>query len=236
MTDSSETPINENTLLEAAKRAVEAGKDVQRAIRDLALEALGQGRLTAERTRTVVRAVAEGAARGAAQESAELKESLAKAMAGLDEALGMTATASRLAIEEAARNLKEFTSSDLQRAVDDLIALEQLFIESVTEAGRRAKGAGSGMLHDLMAHARRRGTAVGRKGRDAAEGLREQLARSAAKGVRASKDVAIAVSARLARSASDILGGLAEKLEAEQKAAQDRKAPAAPPDEPREAT
>jgi len=120
--------------------------------------------------------------------------------------------------------------------VDDLIALEQLFIESVTEAGRRAKGAGSGMLHDLMTHARRTGTAVGEKGREAAESLREQLAKSAAKGVRAGKDAAIAVSARLARSASDILAGLAEKLEAEQKAASGPKEQAPPSDDPQEAT
>jgi hypothetical protein len=72
MTDPKEAPVDENALLEAAKKAVEAGKDVQRAIRDLALEALGQGKLTAERTKTVVQAVAEGAARGAAAESAEL--------------------------------------------------------------------------------------------------------------------------------------------------------------------
>jgi hypothetical protein len=227
MTEPLDPPVNEKDLLEAARRAVEAGKDVQRVIRDLAVEALGRGRLTAERTKTVVRAVAEGAAQAAAAEGAEVKDAVGKAMAGLEEALGMTATATRLAIEEAAANLKEFTTSDLKRALDDLLALEQLFLDSLTEVGRGAKGTGAGIVHDLVEHARRTGTAFGERTREAVETLRQQFARSAAKGMRAGKETAIVVSARLARSASQILGGLADRLEAESRERRAEDAPAA---------
>ena len=78
MVDREDPPINEKEILEAARKAVEAGRDVQRAIRDLVLEGLGRGRLTAERTRKVVQAVTEGAARGAASESADLQDALKK--------------------------------------------------------------------------------------------------------------------------------------------------------------
>ncbi|MBN2489954.1 MAG: hypothetical protein JXQ29_03780 [Planctomycetes bacterium] len=228
MTDPLDPPINEELLLEAARKAVEAGTDVQRAIRDLALEALGQGRLTAERTKAVVRTVAEGAARAAAAGGAELREELLKAMAGLEEALGMTATATRLAIEEAAANLKDFTASDLKRALDDLLALEQLFLDSVAEVGRSTKSRGAGILHDLAEHARKTGTAFGSRTREACEAIRRKLGRSAATGMRAGKETALAVSARLARSASQILSGLADRLEAEtRQGSEEGNAPAA---------
>ena len=232
MVDREDPPINEKEILEAARKAVEAGRDVQRAIRDLVLEGLGRGRLTAERTRKVVQAVTEGAARGAASESADLQDALKKAMAGLEEALGMTATATRLAIEEAVANLKDFTSHDLKRALDDLLALEKLFLDSVADVARGARGTGSGILHDLGTHTRRTGTSFGEKAREAAETLKRQVARSAAEGMRVGKDTAIAVSARLARSASDILAGLATRLEAEQRPDDAAPSPSPSPDEP----
>lgn len=215
MTDFQEPPLDPSALEEAARRVVESGRDVKNAIRGLAVDALGRGRLTAERTGPVIRALAHGAARGAAAETAETKAALAEAMAGLEEALGMTATATRLAIEEAAGNLKEFATSDLRRAIDDLIALEQLFFESMSEVGHGARGAGAAIWADLVTHARRTGTAFGGRAREAGEILRGRLSTQAARGVRAGTDAAISMSARLARNASSILADLAGRLEPE---------------------
>lgn len=222
MTESQDPPLDTSALEEAARRVVESGQDVKNAIRGLAVDALGRGRLTAERTGPVIRALAQGAARGAAAETAEMKAALAAAMAGLEEALGMTATATRLAIEEAAGNLKDFASSDLRRALNDLLTLEQLFFESMTEVGRGARGAGAAMWGDLVTHARRTGTAFGDRAREAAELLGGRLSNQAARGVRVGKEAAISMSARLARNASSILADLAGRLETE-------RAPAPPP-------
>ena len=131
----------------------------------------------------------------------------------------MTATATRLAIEEAVANLKDFTSHDLKTGPWTTCWLwKKLFLDSVADVARgRPRGTGSGILHDLGTHTRRTGTSFGEKAREAAETLKRQVARSAAEGMRVGKDTAIAVSARLARSASDILAGLATRLEAEQR-------------------
>ncbi len=96
---------------------------------------------------------------GAAEGATALRE----AIRGLDEALASAAEATHLALQEAAGRGNEFSRQAIQKSLDDLDALESMFIETLTEGAKDATGFAQATLSDLAEHARVGGTAVGQK-------------------------------------------------------------------------
>jgi len=141
----SDQPEQDNAKVEAATaEAVEKGIDISETVRGITLQALSKGRLDADKIRAVVRSVISGAREGAEKnEDPESSVSLREALSGVDEALANSVQASRLAIEEAAGQVGEFSSKEFKRAVDDLRTLEELFLTTVREysgsSGHRVK-------------------------------------------------------------------------------------------------
>jgi hypothetical protein len=115
----------------AARSAVERGDAIREDIRDITLTALSQRHLDSEKLRQVIHAVVEGASIGAESKGADVKEALSESIEGMDEALASSAEASKLAIEETAGHLKDFGKQDLKRALDDLLTLEDMFLDTI---------------------------------------------------------------------------------------------------------
>lgn len=197
---------------EAARAAVEEGENIHEAVRDITLEALSDGHLDVKKMREVVQAVLQGAGIGTKKKGAQTGQSLREAMAGVDEALAKSAEASKLAIEEAAGHIKDFGTQDLNRALDDLRTLEDMFLDTVKSIAKASDDTVRDSLNDLAQHARNSGTTVGSVAKKAVETLSRQMEQSVQESVNAGADTALNVGAQLSRAAAGFLEGIAETL------------------------
>jgi hypothetical protein len=207
------TQKNQNQKTEDdARVAVEDGENIHEAVRTITLEALSAGRLDMQRIREVVQSVLRGASIGAQKRSSQAEQSLREVMAGVDEALARSAEASSLAIEEAAGAIKEFGAQDLKQGLDDLGALEGMFLDTVKDIARASEGVVKDVLGNLAQHAHSAGTSVGMAAKKATETLMGKLAASAREGVISGVDTAMLVGSRTALAAAGFLEGIAETL------------------------
>jgi hypothetical protein len=156
--------------------------------------------------------VLRGSILGAKEKGGRAEKALREAMTGVDEALAKSAEASRLAIEEAAGHIKEFGSQDLKRGLDDLGALEEMFLDTVKNIARASDGAVKDVLADLAQHARNSGTSVGAAAKAAAETLTERLEKNVREGVSSGVDTARQIGTKISRAAAGFLEGIAETL------------------------
>jgi len=201
----------------ASQSAVERGEATREDIRDIVLTALSQRHLDSKKIRQVVRAVIEGASIGSASKGTQAKDALLDAMTGVDEALAKSTEASKLAVEEAASHLKDFGKQDLKRALDDLQALEDMFLDTVSDVSKGADELIRGALSDMVEHARNSGTAVGKTAAQTTEVLNQQLATTLRETASASAHAAMDVAGHIAQAAAGALEGIAQTLQQERK-------------------
>ena len=203
--------VNQKTE-EAARAAVEDGDDIREAVRNITLKALSEGQLDLRRMREVVQAVLRGASVGIIMKGTETKQALQEAMAGVDEALAASAEASKLAIQEAAGSIKDFGTQNLKQAIEDLRALEDMFLDTVISIAKTSNITVKDSLNSLAQHARTSGTLVGKAAAKAAGALSSQLGQNMREGVSASAESLLKAGAQISQAAAGFLDGLAEAL------------------------
>lgn len=212
--------INDTGTLEAEVRsAVEQDHDVQEMVRQLTLRRISARSLDIESLRQITRAVLSGARAGTQkelQQSAAQTEitraRLKQAVAGLDTALAQFAEASKLALEEAAGRAQTFSSDDLARARSDLESLEAMFLETLQSAASATKDVAGEILHDLAAHARVHGSAVGAQLKETLVVMTHQLGATGRTQIGAGLHLAQATSVLLRQIAAGMLTGLADHV------------------------
>ena len=121
MSKENKQEIDTEIVKNIARTAVERSDDIRNDVRSVTLQALSDGHLDTKKINKVIHAVMEGASIGAEAKGEQAKDALTDAMSGMDDALAKSAEASKLAIEEAAGHVKDFSSHDLKRALDDLL-------------------------------------------------------------------------------------------------------------------
>ena len=156
---------------ELSRSAVEGDRDIRGDVRDIVVDALVKHHVDKYNLKRVIDAVFDCALEGAPQSSKDVKDIMMETADGLDKGLSTAAEASKLAIEEAAGRIDEFSDKDIQRAVDDLKDLEDMFISSIKDLAKASQSATKGMFGDLAKHTERTGTATGRSVSDALETL-----------------------------------------------------------------
>ncbi len=206
---------NHDPLQEEIQSAVERADDVKETVKQITIKALTERKLDKESLRQVINSVTKGAGLGAATRAneSEVKNVLANALNGLDEALSASAEASKLAMEEAAGNLKEFGRNDLKQALDELATLEEMYLDTLKRVARNSDETIGNILNDLIQHACHSGTAVGQQSREIVDKLNRDLAHTLNDTLIGGADVALKVSAQLSRAAAGFLEGIAQTLE-----------------------
>ncbi len=195
-------------LRKAVQEAVEKGEDIQAAVRDITLKALSEGKLDRERIKAVADAVMEGAGDAVTRESEQLKEGLTEAAAGLEQALIKTADAFRLAIEEAAGRMSEFSAKELKRSLEDLDSLEDIFVGTIQRTAKSGVEVVRSIAGDLATHARNSGTSIGEHVAQNVEKLQNRLREVGADTAEAGEEMAN----RIGQLARGILAGVGETL------------------------
>lgn len=206
-------PLSNQEISSAASETMQQEGDIRRKVRDLTLNALQSRSLDTAGIREVIQAVAEGVSLGAEQRTTEVKQALASALSGLDDALGKAAQATHLALQELVAQGKDFSEQDLQRALEDLKITEQAFLDTL---GQVADAAGSKIRHefrDAVEHVRRSGTDTGASVRTTLSELGNRLSATLQESKSTGQEAAAKVASRVAALASGILAAMAESLE-----------------------
>jgi 6-pyruvoyl-tetrahydropterin synthase len=207
-----ENMTGSDQVQESVQEAVGKNEDISEAVRKITVDALSRKSLDYDSIRSTIRDVLEGAKMGA-KDDGKVKAAFQQVTSGLDEALAQSAEASKLAIEETAGRIKDFSKQDLKRALDELSGLEDLFIETISEAAKSSKGVVSETFTDLVNHAKNSGTVVGKRIADDVGMLRNKLGQSGKEQASELTDAAKTFSANVASAASGFLAGIAEALQ-----------------------
>ncbi|MGR8934152.1 MAG: DUF6781 family protein [Gammaproteobacteria bacterium] len=193
------------------RETVESGIDIYERVRDITLKALSERELDIDNIKAVVEAALKGISSGVGNQYEPAKEAFEQSTEALDDALEKTAQASKLAIEEAASRMNEFSQHDVNRAAEELKSLEEIFLDTVEKVTKDSNEALSGIARDFIEHARQNGTAVGKQAQiafDALNNLRHRGQDAVIAG-------AVTTTSTLAKIASGILAGIAESLRPE---------------------
>ncbi len=200
-----------------ARAAVEQGGNIRDTVRNITLAALQRGRLDAQETKRVVRSVMQGASLAVGKAGNKSQQALGEALAGIDDALAKSAEASRLAIEEAAGRLRDYSKHDLEKAFNELKALENMFLDTVREVADHSAAEAREILQGLLQHARNSGTSAGGTASAAITSLEQKLGRTLREVAAAGTNTALSTSSKLAEAAAGFLGGIADALDAKAK-------------------
>ena len=193
---------------DAVRAAIKSGTDVHQQIKDITLKALTKQQLDMENIKSVTEAVGNGINEGMDTHGERGKEVFMQAATALDDALAMAAEASKLAIEEAASRVADYSQHDFNDAIKDLQGMEGSFLGTLEKIAKGSNQVVTGIVSDFIAHTGQSGTAVGKQTLIALDALKDMPHIS--KNLIVSSTVAAA--STLAQIGSGILLGIAESL------------------------
>jgi len=182
-------------------------------VRKITLNALSSGELDSAAIKQVMEAVVKGARQGIIRPDEGGATSLKSAMRGLDEALAAAATATHLAVQEAAGRTNEFSNESLKKSVDELAKLESQFIDTIVEAAKQSSGHVQATLRDIANHATSSGTVIRGQVETALEELAKAIAATTRDQVSAGANTLREETALLAGLAAGVLKGIADRLQ-----------------------
>jgi len=209
-----ETPqeLSGERIKQTASESVRAGVGIHDRVHDLTLEALRSRRFDSKGVREVVRAVSEGIALGAEGSRAELRQSLADAFHGLDEALRKTAEAGQSALRQLVATGRGFTDNELKAALASMKRIEDDFIATVTQVADAAGERVQPELRKVLDEARRSGTETGRQVASTITEFAQRVSVASIDVTLAGLEAAGEFGARFAMLASGMLAGVADAL------------------------
>ena len=141
--------------------SVASGERVRDRVRELTLQALHSRHFRYEGMNEVIEAVTLGISRGAASRAIHMKQVVAEALSGLDQALMQSAEASRRALVELAARHRELSDRELKGAVEQMKRLESDFVAVVNRTAESAATLVAPELRGFVEHAQRLGTETG---------------------------------------------------------------------------
>ncbi len=194
---------------QTVREALESGQDIYQQVRAITLKALTEHELDQENIKAVVQAVGRGISSGMNSQNQMTKQAFRQSAEALDDALVNTAEATKLAMEEAASKVHEFSEHDIKKAQEDLQSLETLFLETMADVAKGSGDVVAGIVRDFITHAQNNGTAVGKRTQTVFEAL-NNLRHLGGQTVVTS---AVETTSKLARIGSGILAGIAESLQ-----------------------
>ena len=222
-----ETPqeLSGERIKQTASESVRAGVGIRERVHDLTLEALRSRRFDPKGVGEVVRAVSEGIALGAEGSRAELRQSLADAFYGLDEALRRTTEAGQSALRQLVATGRGFTDGELKAALASMKRIEDDFLATVGHVADAASAQVQPELRRILDEARRSGTETGRQVGSTLTEFAQRVSVASLDLTLAGLETAGEVGARFAMLAAGVLGGVADALRKRETGSTEKKSP-----------
>ena len=211
------------SITQQASESVQAGVGIRERVHDLTLEALRSRRFDSKGVREVVRAVSEGIALGAESSRAEVRQSLADAFHGLDQALRTSAEAGQTALRQIVATGRGFTENDLKAALSSLKRIEEDFLSTVSQVADAAGKTVQPELRSILGEARRTGTETGRQVASTLSEFAQRASVATLDVTLAGLQVAGEFGARFTLLAAGVLGGLADAIRKSEPGPTDKK-------------
>jgi hypothetical protein len=199
-------------IREAASESVRAGVDIRARVRDVTMLALKARRFDRHGVREVVGAVTDGLALGAEQSRGELRQALAEAFRGLDDALTRSAQSGGAALRQFVATGKDFSDTEFKETLATMKKLEDEFLTAAAHAAEAASEKVRPELRQLIDTARNAGTDTGRTVAITFTELAQRLSAAWLDVTLAGLGVANEFGMRFAQVTSGILGGIADAL------------------------
>jgi hypothetical protein len=209
--------VTEAEIREAASETVRQGTDIRAQVREITLRALQARRFDRSGIREVVRAVTEGTALGAERKHTGMRQAMAEALQGLDQALRTSAEAGGLALKQLTSSGRSFSDRELKEALANLRKLEHDFLDTV---GKVAEGTSESVrpeLREALRNARHAGTATGKQVAHTMGEFAQKFGAASFEATLTGLETAADVGQRFTLVASGILSGMAEALRTEAK-------------------
>lgn len=196
---------------QTVREALESGQDIYQKVRTITLKALTEHELDQENIKEVVQAVGRGISSGVNSQNQMAQQVFKQSFEALDDALVSTAEATKLALEEAASKVNEFSEHDMKKTAEDLKSLEDLFLETMGDVARESSDVVSDIVRDFISHAQNSGTAVGKQ----TQTVLDALGHLTQSGGNVVMTTTVETTSKLARIGSGILAGIAESLQSD---------------------
>jgi hypothetical protein len=199
-------------IREAASESVRAGVDIRARVHDVTMTALKSRRFDRNGIQEVVGAVTGGLALGAEQSRGELRQALAEAFRGLDDALRRTAESGGSALRQFVAAGKDFSDTEFKETLATMKKLEDDFLSAAAHAAETASEKVRPELRQLIHTARTTGTDTGKTVALTFTELAQRFSVAWLDVTLAGLQVAGEVGTRFAQVTSGILGGIADAL------------------------
>jgi hypothetical protein len=207
-----EEGMSAEDISKAAADVMKEGERIGEMVRDLTLRQLQTRRFDYAGTKEVIEAMTAGISLGAGQRANHVREAVADALSGLDQALMKSAQASQLALKEMAGRGRELSDGELKRTFEQMKKLESDFLAAVNAASQAAGSLAKTEMLEFLSHARRAGTDTGTVVAQTMREFSHRMAEQMKDAQGASLEAAQQLSARFVQAASGFLQGLAEAL------------------------
>lgn len=205
---------NENAEVRIpVSEAAGEGGDLRERVRRIVVDALLKREADPAAIKDVMKAAVEGIGDGLAPQMNNAGESLRSAMNGMDDALGKTLLAMKMAMDESWQTGRRFAQDDLKAAYDAVRGLDDDMMATLKQTGERSQG----MLKDEFArmyeHLSRSGLDSMSQSRSVLETLTRQMGEVAAESSKEAMRGAQLAGERLSAVSSGILRGLADSID-----------------------
>lgn len=212
MAETTPQDFSNESIKSTVAESVQQGTNIREKVRDLTLQALKARHLDPQEIRQVVHAMTEGISIGAEKRTTDMRNAMADALHGLDDALTKSAEAVRLALDQLTSKTKDFSDNELKQALVNLKKMEEDFLATVSQVADAAKPLVKQELNDLVGHAQRAGTDTGKMVAQIVREFTHRLGSSYVDTQMASLHAARELSVRFTQVASGFLAGLADAL------------------------
>lgn len=188
------------------------GDDIHERVHDLTLRALRSRRFDRREIREVVRAITEGVTLGVESSRSDLRQSLAAAFRGLDEALRKSTEAGQSALRQLVATGRDFSDHELKQALANMKKLEDDFLSTVEQVAEGANERVRPELREILDGARRTGTQTGKQVAGTMTEFAQRLSAASIDVTLGGLEAASEFGVRFARVAGGVLAGIADAL------------------------
>jgi hypothetical protein len=192
------------------------GETLRKAVQDATLKALQGRELTLKNIQGTVKQVTQAAARGAGQNpmgAEQMEPLLAKAIAGMDEALLQAVEANRRALQQLVDHGAGMRETQVKKALADIEKMEDMFFSTV----RKSLGTAAGPLGNAWGQAlekmQMKGTVTGARAEETVEQLTQQMQQAMREGRAVGVKAMSALLDSYAALASGVLIGMSEGMQ-----------------------
>jgi hypothetical protein len=219
-------------IRESASGTMRGGEDIHASVRDLTLRALRSRRFDRREIRDVVRAITEGITLGAEHSRVDMRQSLAAAFRGLDEALRKSTEAGQRALRQLIATGRDFSDHELKQALADMKKLEDDFLSTVEQVADGANERVRPELRELLSKARHGGTGTGRQIAGMMTEFAQRFSAASIDVTVGGLEAASKFSVRFAQAAGGVLAGIADAINEQPSQRPDESAAARKPMDP----